>query len=350
MRTWWAYTGPKPDSASSPEREAEMTRDAALPQLDRILSVVMPIALVAACAGGSTDATAPRGTAARSPALAVARADLLSSGPPQSIVFSSTRDGNSEIYAMNPDGSAQTRLTSNLAPDMEPSLSPDGKRIAFSSQRTLASDIWLMNADGSDPIDLTSTYGVSEGWPRWSPNGKQIAFQSNRDGNWEIYVVNADGTGLERLTNYSGPDQWPEWAPDGKRLAIRRDNDVWIMDLASGALTQLTTDPALDQMAVWSPNGKQLAFMSLREGYCSVFLMNADGSNQVNLTPKPSADAASAWCSRAPAWSRNGQRIYFSSKRPTTGGDFEIFSMAADGSDVTRLTTATGEDATPKSR
>lgn len=282
--------------------------------------------------------------------MLAAQQDLFSAGPPQSIAFSSNRDGNSEIYLMNPDGSAQTRVTYDFAPDMEPALSPDGKRIAFTSQRTLASDIWLMNADGSDPVDLTSTYGVSEGWPRWSPNGKQIAFQSNRDGNWEIYVVNADGTGLTRLTNYSGVDQWPEWSPDGKRLAFRRDMDVWTLDLASGALTQLTTDPALDQMAVWSPNGKQIAFMSLRDGYCSVFLMDADGSNQVNLTPKAAGDAASAWCSRAPAWSRNGQRIYFSSKRPSTGGDFEIFSMARDGSDVQRLTTAAGEDATPKSR
>ena len=327
-----------------------MTRGAALSRMNRSTSVIVLFALVTACRGSGTDATSPGRWSPPIPVAGGGHADLFSAGPPQSIAFSSNRDGNSEIYLMNPDGSAQTRVTFASAPDMEPSLSPDGKRIAFTSQRTLASDIWLMNADGSDPVDLTSTYGVSEGWPRWSPNGKQIAFQSNRDGNWEIYVMNADGTGLTRLTNYPGVDQWPEWSPDGKRLAFRRDMDVWTLDLASGALTQLTTDPALDQMAVWSPNGKQIAFMSLRDGYCSVFLMNADGSDQVNLTPKPAADAASAWCSRAPAWSRNGQRIYFSSKRPSTGGDFEIFSMAPDGSDVQRLTTAIGEDATPKSR
>src|SRR5512142_769521 len=138
-----------------------MTRDAALSQSGRLPSFLVVLALIAACAGGSSDATAPGGPAVRSPAPSAARADLLAAGPPQSIVFSSTRDGNSEIYAMNPDGSAQTRLTSNLAPDIEPALSPNGKRISFSTQGTLDSDMWLMNADGSDPSDCTSTYGVS---------------------------------------------------------------------------------------------------------------------------------------------------------------------------------------------
>lgn len=75
----------------------------------------------------------------------------------------------------------------------------------------------------------------------------------------------------------------------------------------------------IDQMPVWSPDGKQLALMSLREGYPSVFLMSADGDSPehpaVNLTPKNPADPNSAWLSRAPAWSRNGQLIYFVSFR-----------------------------------
>jgi len=303
------------------------------------------LTLAVACLTDHADSTAPMSANRLS-----AHVDLAAAGAPQSIAFSSARDGNPEIYVMNPDGTEQTRVTVDFAPDAEPSLSPDGKQLVIKSQRSMNWDIWVMDADGENATDLTHTRSAIEGWPRWSPNGKQIAFHSNRDGNYEIYIVNADGTGLTRITDYSGVDQWPEWSPNGKQLAFLRDNDVVVMDLATRGVTRLTTDPALDQMAVWSPNGKQIAFMSLRDGYCSVFLMNADGSDQVNLTPKPPADAASAWCSRAPAWSKNGQRIYFSSKRPSTGGDFEIFSMAADGSDVIRLTTAPGEDATPKSR
>jgi TolB protein len=220
--------------------------------------------------------------------------------------------------------------------------------VVFTSTRSGNADIWVMDVDGENLVNLTNTT-AAEGWPRWSPNGKQIAFHSNRDGNFEIYVVNADGTGLERLTSYAGVDQWPDWSPNGRKLALRRDHDVWVLHLRTGELRQLTTDAALDQMAAWSPNGRRLAFMSLREGYCSVFLMNADGSGPVNLTPKDAADPAASWCSRAPSWAGN-RRILFMSRRPATGGDFEIFSMRPDGSRLRRLTTAAGEDGTPTAR
>ena len=69
--------------------------------------------------------------------------------------------------------------------------------------------------------------------------------------------------------------------------------------------------------------------------------MNADGSNQVNLTPKPVDVLASAWFSRAPAWSRNGRYIYFTSRRPVASVNENIFVMNADGTGVTQLTFTT---------
>jgi Tol biopolymer transport system component len=107
-------------------------------------------------------------------------------------------------------------------------------------------------------------------------------------------------------------------------------------------------------MPVWSPNWRQIAFMSVRDGYPSVFLMSARGESAehpaVNLTPKDPSDAASAWLSRAPAWSTNGRRIYFMSFRPSTEGDVEVFVMKRDGSDLARLTFSLGEDGGPRMR
>ena len=89
-------------------------------------------------------------------------------------------------------------------------------------------------------------------------------------------------------------------------------------------LRRVTSDRVLDQWPDWSPNGKQIAFLSLRDGYPSVFLMSAEGETAenpaINLTPKDATDAASAWLSRAPSWSKNGRQIYFMSYRPSTGG------------------------------
>jgi Tol biopolymer transport system component len=175
-------------------------------------------------------------------------------------------------------------------------------------------------------------------------------FHSNRDGNFEIYVMNSDGTQPTRLTNYPGVDQFPDWSPDGREIAFRRDTDIYVMDLASGETRRLTNAPPLNQMPAWSPNGQQLTFMSARDGYPSVFVMNADGSGQTNLTPKTPGDVDTDWVSRAPSWSTNGRHIFFMSSRPSTNLDTEIFLMNPDGTGVQRLTNTVGVDGSPRGR
>ena len=277
-------------------------------------------------------------------------------GAPGSVVFHSARSGNLEIYVANPDGSDPVRLTNDPADDTWPDISPNGRYVAFASLRTGNREIFVLDRqDGT--LTNVSNSTADDNWPRWSPNGQEIAFHSNRDGNYNIYVVNADGSGLRRVTSSTLLDQWPDWSPDGKQIAFRRGFDVYKID-ADGEeqnpvrLTNLPT--TIDQMPAWSPNGQQIAFMSLREGYCAVFLMSADGDTPddpaVNLTPKTPGDANSAWCSRAPSWSRNGQRIYFQSMRPSTGGDVELFVMNPDGTGLERLTTTPGEDGGPRMR
>jgi TolB protein len=163
-------------------------------------------------------------------------------------------------------------------------------------------------------------------------------------------MMNSDGSDQMRLTDYPGVDQFPEWSPNGQEIAFRRDVDIYVLDVATGETRRLTNAPPLNQMPSWSPNGKQLTFMSLREGYISVFLMNADGSDQRNLTPKDPIDSDSDWISRAPSWSTNGHQIYFMSSRPSTGLDTEIFIMNRDGGGATRLTNSIGMDGSPRSR
>ena len=260
------------------------------------------------------------------------------SGPPSSVAFHSSRDNNNNIYVMNSDGSFQMRRTSELSNDQRGDISPDGSRIAFASNRSGHFEIFVMNSDGNEARQLTFTpNGSTNTWPRWSPGGEWIAFQSNVGGTFQIYVIHPDGTGLSQVTT-TGVNQFPAWSPDGTRLAVRRDVDIYVVDVAGAAdSVRLTTVGPLNQMASWSPDGTQIAFMSTREpgNYPSVFLMNADGSGQVDLTPKP--DAVTVWGSRAPAWSPNGHYIYFTGMRPDMASE-QIYVMRADGSDQTRLT------------
>jgi TolB protein len=270
-------------------------------------------------------------------------------GVPSSLTFFSARGGNNDIYTTDWDGRIPLRITTDPASDVDPDLSPNGRDIVFSSNRTGNNDIYIVGSAGGTAVNLTND-PANDGWPRWAPDGEHIVFHSNRDGNFEIYVVKRDGSGLTRLTDYPGIDQFPDWSPDGRSIALRRDVDIYVLEVSTGQTRRLTNAPPLNQMAAWSPSGKQLAFMSMRDGYISVFVMNADGSSPRNLTAKNPGDADSDWVSRAPSWSSTGRQIYFMSSRPSTGLDVELFIMNADGTSPTRLTATIGMDGSPRAR
>ena len=92
------------------------------------------------------------------------------------LAFTSDRDGNSEIYVMNADGTGQTRLTDNTLDDGSPVWSPEGNRIAFNRRECNASrcvaNILTMDADGANEVQLTTNgldAGAFEGGPDWQP-------------------------------------------------------------------------------------------------------------------------------------------------------------------------------------
>lgn len=105
----------------------------------------------------------------------------------------------------------QRQLTSTTSSDRFPRVSPDGRSIVFTSYRDGNGEIYLMNIDGSNQRRLTNHPAEDEA-ATWSADGRQLAFASDRDGNYEIYVMNIDGTGLTRLTNNTAHDRWSLWA------------------------------------------------------------------------------------------------------------------------------------------
>jgi len=256
------------------------------------------------------------------------------------IVFSSNRDGNFEIYSMNVDGSAQTRLTNHSAIDIFPARSPDGAKIAFTSNRAGNFEVYVMNADGSSPVRLTTNARV-DGAAAWSADGAKLAFTSNRDGNFEIYSMNADGTGLRRLTNNWALDIKPTWSPDGTMVAFASNRpgnfEIYVVNADGSGLRRLTNNSSTDLGADWSRDGVKIVFTSNRNGNFEIYSMNADGSGQTRLTNNPAFEGE-------PAWILGGTKIVFSSWRD---GNLEIFAMNADGSGQTRLTNNPAVDTSP---
>jgi Tol biopolymer transport system component len=125
------------------------------------------------------------------------------------MLFASNRDGDSEIYVMNADGTQITQLTFHDAGDHLPDWLGNDKAIVFESTRSGVSfDIYRMNADGSGVTPLT-THPAFDGHPASSGNGKRIAFVSNREGPDDIFIMNSDGSGKTNVTQNPAADQRP---------------------------------------------------------------------------------------------------------------------------------------------
>ena len=225
------------------------------------------------------------------------------------IVFTSTRDGNTDVYVMDADGGNRENLTNNPADDDKPTWSPDRSKIAFVSNRNRGFvQIHIMEADGKNPIRLTD--GVWEDYPDWSLDGQKIAFTSrNAQGVGQIAVMDADGHNVFKLIDGSKPS----WSPDGEKIAFERRNEehhsqIHVINVNNHEIINLTRDLRNASSPVWSPNGRKIAYVSPEDGFYQIYVMNADGKNHKRLTNNRAHKQVD---NMQPTWSPDGQTIAY---------------------------------------
>ncbi len=142
----------------------------------------------------------------------------------KSFAFSSTHEGNQEIYTAKADGTGIVRVTQSPGTDAHPCWTPDGTRLVFATDRWSGLELASAKADGTGLIRLTESRGLDD-YPAVSPDGKRLAFVSNRDGNFEVYVSRIDGTGAVNLSRHPGRDTMPTWTPDGRGVTYVSGRD-----------------------------------------------------------------------------------------------------------------------------
>lgn len=266
------------------------------------------------------------GTAASLSFSVSAVVDLLNS----KIAFTSNRDGmTGDIYEMNFTGSGLTKLTTN-GTYWGLLWSPDGSKIARSAGSFSKQYIDVMNSDGSASVSVAVADRSSP--ISWSPDGSKIAYYAEISGQmyYHIFTANTDGSGQTQLTYDPYRDIDPSWSPDGTKIAfasIRGGVGYQIYTMNANGSNQVSLG-INGTRPVWSPDGSKIAFSG------GIYVFNPDGTGQ--LIPVS--------ISGTPVWSPDGSKIAFSLD---TDGDYEIYTVTADGLATTKLTNNTVEDYRP---
>ncbi len=174
--------------------------------------------------------------------------------------------------------------------NITPAWSPDGNQIIFSSSMQGNPELYVTDVSGGRPKRLTTANGATVS-PTWNPKtGQTIAFISDRGGYPQLYLMNSDGTST---TKVDVPDMGyvvdPAWAPNGQLLAFswRRPSgnyDIYVMDPSTRQLVALTRDQGRNERPSWAPDGRHLVFESTRSGSRQIWTMLADGSQPHQLT------------------------------------------------------------------
>ncbi len=189
---------------------------------------------------------------------------------------------------LSPDGMFITRAGSGDKPlirgnGLNMGVSACGNRVVFVSTRDGNSEIYSSNPDGSDVRRLTNDPGIDVS-PACGPGG-QIAFVSNRHGSPQIWVMDANGGGAKRVTYKGDYNQTPAWCPDPKQQLLAftgRDGglDVFTLNLKTGAYTRLTQAQGINKDPAFSPDCRMVAFSSSRGG---IYISNPQGLNQLRI-------------------------------------------------------------------
>lgn len=198
------------------------------------------------------------------------------------ILVSGTQ-GNLDLFRINPGDKEATKLIgdteSGLSHQEWPAWSPDGKRLAYSSTHEGNQEIYVADADGENPVRVTRHPGI-DAHPCWTSDGQWLLFATDRWEGLELAKARPDGTEVIRLTRSPGLDDYPAASPDNRRVAFvsRRDGqpEIYLMDLdhPEAPPTNLTRHPARDTFPSWSPDGKALLFVSDRDSAGDLFLLD----------------------------------------------------------------------------
>jgi TolB protein len=178
------------------------------------------------------------------------------------IVFTSYRAGNAELYSMPETGGTPRRLTNTSTNETQPALTRDGSRLAFISDESGTPKLWIAGAGGDGAQRATPAFGFPgsvEASPSWSPAGDRLVFVATSNGSADLFTL-VPGNSPEVLVDDSLADVEPAWSADGRQVAFVSDRDgddeLYVVDLQTRQVRRLTNRPGIDAQPSWLADGR----------------------------------------------------------------------------------------------
>jgi Tol biopolymer transport system component/DNA-binding winged helix-turn-helix (wHTH) protein len=247
----------------------------------------------------------------------------------------------SDLFVVPVTGGDAKRLTFDNRPMDGISWTTDGRELVFSSARGTEFTLWRVSASGGTPSRVV---GVASGsyYPSVSQKGNLLAFaQQVSESNISRINLKDEKHSLGLPTvivSDKGSKARPQFSADGKRIAFESDRlgsaEIWACDSDGANCAQLTSLHGTAGTARWSPNDRYIAFEFHPNEHAEIYVMEVPGGTPRLLPTNPGAD------NLAPSWSRDGEWIYFTSKR---GGEpFQLWKVPAKGGSPIQITKTGG--------
>ena len=196
-----------------------------------------------------------------------------------------------DIFMADLDGNIVKQLTNSKGYDAEATISPDGKKMLYTSTKDGDIDLYVMNLKTGKEKKITNTLGYDGGaW--FSPDGKKIIWRASRPKteteikeykdllaenlvaptNMEVFTANADGSNVKQITHYGNANWAPAYMPDNKRIIFASNHqskrgfpfNLYVINEDGSGLEKISAEKSFDAFPMFSPDGKKIIFCSNR--------------------------------------------------------------------------------------
>ena len=196
-----------------------------------------------------------------------------------------------------------TQLTQGIGELYGPEISPNGDLIVFANELDGYQRIWIMNRNGSNTYELYDPDGTDALDPSWSPDGKKVLFAVGRGETKSLHIINMDGSGLQMVNNSFSTRGRSDWSPDGDTIASYSGaswhREIFLMQADGSDLRQISSGGNA-QAPSFSPDGNWIVFTGYIDKYgdldgCELYEMRVDGDEITRLTDNSYCDWQPRW-------------------------------------------------------